>query len=199
MRTDVRRDLSRSSKVFVEIVWPAIEPLIGPGSRYVPVEGVSTHGVAHELDTVAGVDGFQIIDKTSAMRGLATRVQWVRPGASPYNTFSIRLSRPSSAKTEKEKRLLQVTGKDFGLVYPNLTVQAYLRDGTDELLSVGIAMTDDLYDCVSKHPSNIIRAAGNGGERFEAYHFDYLTSKGYVIRQWHKPTPRLLIGGKEVS
>lgn len=197
MRLDVNRDLSRSSRVFVEIVWPAIAPILGEDSRYVPVEGAMNRDIVRDLDTHAGIDGFQVGDSLGVMRGVATRVQWIRPGMTPYNTFTVRVKRPSGSMTEKDKRIRAILNDGYGILYPNLTIQAYLRDQSDDLLSVGVVLTKDLFTCVQKHPSGQFKYAGNGGEKFEIYPFNYLQKHGYRVQVWEKQTGRLLINGQD--
>jgi hypothetical protein len=182
MRADVYRDLNKSSRVFVDVVWPALTPILGEGSTYLPVEGLVDGELAKALDVIAGIDGFQIRGDRKFMRGVGTRVQWMPHGATPYNTFSIRVGRPSGGMTEKSKRILSVQFENHGPLFPDLTIQAYLRKETDELLSVGVVKTRDLYTCIEKHPLKQRLAAGNGGEQFEAYPFDYLQAHGCSVQ-----------------
>lgn len=196
--------MSSSTRAFVEVVWPALTPVLGGESQYMPIEGIAGHELAHQLDMVAGIDGFQIRHDRLFMRGIATRVQWIRTGSKPYDTFSIRVSRPSGGITERDKRLVAVQFRAYGPLFPDLTIQAYLREKTNELLSVGVVKTVDLFRCVHKHPSGIRRKAGNGGEEFEAYPFEYLREHGCPVKTVRTPAadtagPRLLIGGKDAA
>jgi hypothetical protein len=183
MRADVHRDLTASSQVFLSVVWPAIRPMLG-GGRIRPVEGAVDKSLEHDLDTLAGIDGFQMLDRQGVMRGIASRVQWIRPGMQPYRTFTIRVKRPSGAATEGEKRLHAIEHQELGFLFPNLTIQAYVSEPFDDLLSVGIIHTRDLFTCFRDYPSGRRNRAGNGGEEFEIYSFDYLRHQGYDVREW---------------
>ncbi len=194
MRYDVHRDLVDSSRVFLDVVWPAICPLVG-GGRIKPVESATDKSMKHDLDTLAGIDGFQMLDQQGVMRGIASRVQWIREGMQPYRTFTIRVKRPSGAPTEREKRLYAIEHRHLGFLYPNLTIQAYVRERTNELLSVGLIHTEDLFMCVRDHPSGLRNCAGNGGEEFEIYSFDYLKMRGYDVREW-LPLALTIRGGR---
>ncbi len=199
MRADVHRDLTASSRVFVDVVWPAISHIMG-GGQLKPVEGNAGKGLEQDLDTLAGIDGFQMLDNLGVMRSIATRVQWMPVGYSPYRTFTIRTRRPNGARTEREKRLHAINHRDLGYLYPHITVQAYVRKDMDELLSVGIIRTIDLFACVRDHPSGNANRAGNGGEEFEIYAFDYLRGHGYVVHEWGDARPaRLLLNGRAVA
>ncbi len=183
MRADVHRDLTASSRVFVDVVWPAIASIVG-GGELKPVEGNAERGLEKDLDILAGIDGFQMLNSLGVMRSIATRVQWIAPQSSAYRTFTIRKSRPNGARTEMEKRLHAIEHRDLGYLYPHLTIQAYVRESTEELLSVGIIRTVDLFMCVREHPSSETKRAGNGGEEFEIYRFDYLRRHGYTVHEW---------------
>ncbi len=145
MRNEVAKDLSRSAKAFLEIVWPVIRDSVG-GGELVPVESVTAEGFTKELDQLAGIDAWQIIRADGIMRGIASRVQWVK--SNPYNSFTIRKSRTSGAITEYEKRLLAMKKRRLGALFPGVTVQAYLEEQTDKLLSVAHINTYDLFHFV---------------------------------------------------
>lgn len=203
MRSDVQRDMKNGTRAFVEVVWPEVAPLLG-GGAYLPVEGVAEGEIAEQLDMVAGIDGFQIREDRRFMRSIATRVQWIPRGAKPFDTFSIRVSRPSGGMTERDKRVVAVQFREYGPLFPALTIHAYLRKGSEELLSVGIVRSVDLYRCIHKHPLKSRLVAGNGGEQFEAYPFDYLREHGCPVQTIHTPAadqtgPRLLRNGKDVA
>lgn len=132
-------DLDKSHKDFLNIVWPAIEGRIRGGDLY-PVEAIaSINELARLIDTHSGIDWIQICGNgTKSLRGIASRVQW----DVDYRTFTIRTHRPSGAKTEYEKRSLEI--KDGGgWLLPAITTQAYVSGG--KLLSYGIIKTKSLY------------------------------------------------------
>ena len=142
MRSDVVRDLSASALDFSRVVWPALAPKLG-GGEIVPIEAVSHDGFNKELDTLAGIDAWLVRRSKAAICGVASRVQWGRA----WNTFTIRISRPSGASTEYEKRLRAIDSRDHGLLYPHYTIQGYVEDpkGVGDLLSACAVRTLDLF------------------------------------------------------
>lgn len=149
MRDDVQRDLSKSAAAFKNIVWPVLGPRMG-GGEIIPVESVTTSGFARDLDIKAGVDAW-VTYGTTHMRGIASRVQWVH--TRPFNTFTVRMSRRTpdgreNTDVEFKKQSHRIATP--GAVYPYFTVQAYLRDGTDDLLIAAAAKTEDVIAAVGR-------------------------------------------------
>lgn len=142
MRDDVQRDMSDSAYDFLRCVWPKIASQLG-GGRVMPVE-LASKSFAAELDVLAGIDAWHVIENEAGLRGIASRIQW---GDRDWSTFTVREHRPNGAATELEKRQKAVIYRDRGLLYPYLTVHAYMtlprRQG--RLLSASIVKTDDLY------------------------------------------------------
>lgn len=205
MRSEVRNDMSRSSQVFVDVVWPEISSMVGGGTLKL-VEGNADKDLKDDLDQLAGIDGFQIFQSKptqgGGMRSIASRVQWMPPGQPAYRTFTIRAKRPNGSPTEKEKRLHALENEHIGWLFPHLTVQAYVRKGTDELLSVGIIRTRDLFTFVRDGSPDFTRAAGNGGEVFEVYSFDRLRNNGHMVHEYPvtpiRSAGKILLNGVEV-
>ncbi len=144
MRVDVRRDLSRSADAFIHVVWPKVRHWCR-GGEVLPVEGIANDDFNQTLDVLAGIDAWQVVDGLG-MRGIASRVQWV--ARRPYASFTIRERRSSGAETELSKRLLAFSDPGGGWALPALTVQAYLREGDDELLYASMARTADIYELI---------------------------------------------------
>lgn len=131
-------DLSWSAVVFQELVWPALSQQIH--GRVVHVEAISHSDFARDLDQQAGIDAWHILPGVG-VRGIASRVQVCDR---PYNTFTVRKSRDSGAKTEYQKRL-EAIESNKGWLYPALTIQAYVtakQNGV--LLSFGVCQTEAL-------------------------------------------------------
>jgi hypothetical protein len=137
MPSEVRRDLDASKSAFEALVWPAIAPLCG-GGDLVHLEG-SSHRTDRDLDTLAGIDGYQRIT-ARGMRGIASRVQ---PVSRPWDTFTIRLARKNGSATEYAKRLAAITEAN-GWLYAHITVQAYITKDRRELLAAAAVRTSDL-------------------------------------------------------
>lgn len=137
-----RKDLTKSAKAFIEIVWPQISSssMIEKG-ELIAVESVTAKGFTKQLDILAGIDCWQIMGE--GMRGIASRVQF---GNTDYRSFTIRYKRPSGIPTEYEKRKLAIHNNK-GLLYPYLTIQAYLTKD-NKFMSAGIIKTKDLFMCL---------------------------------------------------
>lgn len=184
MRQDVAQDLSESAENFKQVVWPRIKDDIG-GGYIEPVESVMNEGMTKELDILAGIDAWQVINK-KGIRGIASRVQYGRA----WDTFTIRYSRPSGAKTEYQKRVDQLTDGSFLL--PEYTIQAYLdKQIGGSFASAGIIQTTQLYYAawsVINNPENYFRREDYGwrrsysGEWFVWLSFDFLESEFEMIK-----------------
>ncbi len=114
-----------------------INDMTTQGDRIISIED-SENDVLQLFDKYSGVDAVQIT-KDKQIRGMAMRVQYGRA----WDTFTIRFKRSSGAKTEYEKRVDAIKNEKF---YPHLTVQCYLSNDTNDILSVGIIKTKDLYN-----------------------------------------------------
>jgi len=125
MRGDVSRDLSASAYDFLRVVWPKVEPMLA-GGRLEPVESTtSRRRIDRDIDILAGIDAWHMLDSQGVMRGIASRVQW---GPKNWRTFTIRKSRPTGATTELAKRLYALDHLDQGWLFPSLTIQAYVTE-----------------------------------------------------------------------
>ncbi len=180
MRADVGRDLASSAHDFERVVWPAVGRLFFGEGELIPVE--TDNGLlARRWDALAGVDAWQVRDGTG-MRGIASRVQWIRPGGSPYNTFTVRKSRDSGALTEFEKRL-RALDNPAGWLYPVLTIQAYVAEprGHGALLSAAAAKTADVIQMIRDG-----RARESRTWNAEFYHVAWgaMRRAGCEIRVW---------------
>jgi len=132
------KDLSESTEIFKETVYPKIKTSLGSG-ELVPVESVTDSNMAETLDTLGGVD-FWYVDSDKGMYGLASRVQ---PNGTDWSTFTVRRNRYSGTKTEFEKRKEQI---NEGYLYPQYTCQSY-TDGTD-FINAAYIKTKDLIEFI---------------------------------------------------
>lgn len=170
MRTCVAKDMTWSSSAFEVLVWPAISTCCG-GGEIERVEGDDRS----KLDIYAGIDAWQYVATDGAMRGIASRVQYdTGKFGYPYNTFTIRWSRPNS-KTEYEKRRDAIFGKQ-GYVWPYFTVQAYLNSTKTDLVSVGVVKTRDLYSFVDLYGTDGFKTVENkdGSSSFKIVSWEML-------------------------
>lgn len=138
--------LSGSARDFQNIVWPLVSqtPLVG-GGLIRPVEAVAEKNFKDELDLLAGIDAWQVQYTPSAMRGIASRVQW---GGS-HDSFSVRTHLPSGNETEFQKRLRAIQNLDSGHLFPHLTIQAYLDASGGNLLAAAAIKTVDLINAAA--------------------------------------------------
>lgn len=186
MRSDVARDLTDSATAFVQYVWPCIRFICG-GGEVLPVESTTNKGLENDLDILAGIDAWQIIREKSVMRGIASRVQWLRPGIKEWNTFTIRYKRTSGATTEFEKRLFALQHRSENYLLPHFTVQAYFRLNplgqrtTNDFLSLGVVKTLDLYRYLLKYRMGMVRSNGDDGNEFLFAPWSDMEQKGVEV------------------
>lgn len=190
MRKPVERQLKRSTKDLVTVVWPRIKDEIG-GGRLEVVESVADKSFADDLDQRAEVDIFQVLP--NGMRGLASRIQWGKP----YNTFSVRSWRSTGGETELEKRLRAINHKDKGWVYPHITIQAYLSKGNPVKFLSGAAIQTEFLirkafevfnSGESKYPDfglNQAKDSDGSIQKFVFLGFDWLEKQGAPLRIFH--------------
>lgn len=150
-----------------------------------PVEAVNAEGFTKQLDTLAGIDAWQIHGK-QGIRGIASRVQWddSRSGF-PYRTFTIRKRRFNGSDTEFAKRTLAINAAG-GWLYPYLTCHAYLsqpkREG--ELIAVALARTDDIVKMIS---SGGCREQSTTNASFWVVDWDQMRRLGFKVSIYTKP------------
>lgn len=177
--------LSDSASDFLNIVWPSISelPIVG-GGQLQPVEAVAEKDFKDQLDLLAGIDAWQIQSNPSAIRGLASRVQW----GEPRKTFTIRTRSKGGGETELEKRARAIANRDNGHLYPHLTVQAYLDERRGNLLCAAVIKTTDLIARASflkmnmKYNGNWFGYVDNNdGSQFMYIAWEDLKSKGFEL------------------
>jgi len=126
----------------VKTAGPIILGMLG-GNRIMCVEG-SDDQVLQMLDMTCGIDYFHVYDNKGLVRGVASRFQTTSGGRS-YDTFTVRKERESGAMTEYEKRKFAMRR---GGEYPYLTMQAYVDADSQDVVSIGIARTIDVFDYI---------------------------------------------------
>lgn len=117
MREEVKRDLTAAIVNFERYVKAQVEEALG--QKIFSVECYTDKEIAVFLDTLAGIDAWARTN--NEVRGIALRVQPIKC----WETFTIRYSRPSGAKTEYFKRVKAI---ESGALYPYYTLQAYIWD-----------------------------------------------------------------------
>jgi hypothetical protein len=177
---EIERSINKSSRAFMDVVWPVISKYIG-GGDIVPVEGVTDESMAQKFDTISGIDAWQITDK--GIRGIASRVQ---PQGKSWDTFTIRRSLVSGQKTEWHKRVETIFSQQQGSLYPAVTVQAYMNfNYTEPLYSVACIHTIDLYRAAMLHDDWRVQSV-QGGNKMLIIDWDKLADRGFRIKIWRK-------------
>ncbi len=187
MNTVIATQLSDSARDFANIVWPHIAavPLIN-GGEIRPVEAVAEKHFKNELDFLSGIDAWQIQYAPTAMRGIASRVQW----GPCHHSFSIRIRVASGQETEFQKRLRAIQHQDEGHIYPHLTIQAFLDERGGKLLAAAAVRTRDLIENAAilvdnrsklgPSPERYGFISNPDGTEFLYMKWDYLLYKGVL-------------------
>lgn len=200
MRFEVERELNDSAHDFLHLVWPMIKPVLG-GGEIEAVEAVTDEKTTERLDWLAGIDAWHYLADDGGMRGVASRVQWWRRSwerSWPWRTFTVRRSLPSGRPTEWDKRLAALRQSHLGLLYPHLTVQAYVRKrGAGPVDSIGIVRTFDLIEYIESHDVTVRTAAG--GVTFFHVGWDELRTAGVDVRELPKKTTTAQVGSPGID
>lgn len=177
-----RRDLGKSAKQFVDIVWPNVTDEWFGGGDVAPVEAVSEEDFADKLDQLAGID-YWVVQSDEGMRGIASRVQSGKYG--DMSTFTVRYRRKSGVDTEFQKRK-QAIENDY--LYPYWTIQAYVQRGKVD--NAAVVRTDDLIRYIDRGELDV-HYGENGTQTDGAARFYYIHWKDldkYYDVQWLKET-----------
>ena len=171
MKYEVQRDLQRSTSAFEKLIWPIVLPWIG-GGELLQMENVTDSQFAKILDMKAGIDGWQI--HSDGMRGIASRIQ---QGNKAWNTFTVRMFRMSGALTEYDKRSIAIeTGK---YIYPDLTIQSYIKTWSGPILSIGMARTADIITFIKLNFHTIKRTTNAG---FAVCPWSKMQEHGFLVK-----------------
>jgi len=174
-------NMSCSSQAFRCVVWPIIqhEQWLGPGD-FELVEDQSDY-LRRSFDILAGIDLWHI-DTARGMRGIASRIQW----GCNFQTFTIRYSTASGARTEFQKRLEAIENPDEGWAFPIFTVQAYISGGrgSSEVASVAIVPTRQLIEYARDNIMNLtIQSNSEDGNQFLVVPWTRLPG----VQIWERP------------
>ncbi len=202
MPRDWTDDLSKSAATLLNVVWPKIKDECGSG-ELLPVEGVTDSTMARNLDKLAGIDAWQLFNNKKGMRGLASRIQWApkqsKINASllpwqPYASFTIRKHRTTGAETEWTKRKRALDNIKSGVIFPGLTIQAYVDvPRTGNLLYACAVRTSDLFEFATE---GFIGTAWESkinpddGNEFAIFWVDWLQTLGVNVKEYIAPAVR---------
>lgn len=191
MRSDVAKDLSDSAHDFLRVVWPVIKPWCGDGDLQ-PVEAVAPEEFEKQLDMLAGIDAWQIIEN-AGIRGIASRVQWPENDeksgeARWWETFTVRKHRTTGAKTEWEKRKDGLDGSR-GFIKPALMVHAYVQPPRRRgaLTYVCMCHADDLYKLATDEMEGKVwysETNSHDGNIFAVFRVSSLRDQGVEVWDW---------------
>ena len=161
-----KEDLSWSARAFSDLVWPPLSKIL-PGD-IIHVEAITKSDFARDLDQTSGIDAWHIVNGRG-IRGIASRVQVCPYPFDRYDTFTIRRSRDSGARTEYAKRKEAIQSSQ-GWLYPHLTIQSYISARSNgSLRSFAVAQTANIIAAIDHwieleqpEDSNVyIRRTGN--------------------------------------
>jgi len=188
MRPDVKKDLSDSAYDFKRLSWPIVRNWLG-GGELISVETVTDSKFTYQLDILAGIDAWQILQK-KGIRGIASRVQWVTKNKwdkKPWKSFTQRASRTSGAKTELYKRLNAIKTKE-GWLYPEYVVHSYsTQRRTGDLLYICMVRIIGLYSYIDyRIRNNSLELLTNpvDGNLFTPIWVEDLQNFGIRVYEW---------------
>lgn len=190
--SEFQRDMNWTSGLFSQEVWPKISEFCG-GGEIVTME-ISVDRLADYFDKYAGIDAWQVLP-SGYMRGLASRIQRISAGMNPYNSFTVRARRFNGVKTEYAKRK-QAIESTRGYLYPFLTVQAYVNEENNELLSAGACRTTDLFKYIDSGHS---RENETTNASFHTCFWADMIKSGYKVYRYQSHESQLTIAGKNYS
>ena len=184
-QSNITRTLTESAADFQNVVWPKIASLqLVGGGQLRPVEATAETYFKEQLDLLAGIDAWQIQASPSAIRGLASRVQW----GPARKTFTIRTHSIGGGETELAKRARAIANIGNGHLFPHFTVQAYLDKKGGNLLCAAVIKTTDLIGqaCfLAKHMTDNCLDYGymtnTDGSQFMYIKWDYLIRENFVV------------------
>ena len=181
---DIDIKILKSSNDFLNYVWPKIKVFMG-GGIIKSVEGNNDNNYNKNLDTLSGIDMWQILPDNKGMRSIASRVQYKNDEWSikyPPNTFTIRYELLSGKQTEINKRIYAIKNEDQDIAYPALTIHSYLSYNGPPLYSAAWIKTKDLFIASEKY-KNIWRIQPvKGGNKMQILQWTRLECLGYKIK-----------------
>lgn len=177
----------RYSLAQVDKARPIIRKLMG-GGEIKAVEGRDDE-ICLMLDRNCGTDYFQVYGRGEKLDGVVwgvgSRFQSVWHGKKPFNTFTIRKERASGTRTEYEKRKLAIERNG---VYPFLTMHGYYDEQTGDILSIAIARTKDLWECIENGHADVKKTGESQIGQAVFYYLDWekVKSLDYPIKVYKK-------------
>ena len=184
--TEKERRILKSSHDFITHIWPHVGSFMGGGIIKL-VEGNNDNNYNKNLDTLAGIDMWQILPENKGMRSIASRVQYKNDKWTikyPPNTFTIRYELASGLDTEIDKRIYAIRNEDQGIAYPAFTIHSYLSYNGPPLFSAAWIKTKDLFEASEKYRNVWIILPVEGGNKMQVLHWTKLECLGYKVTRW---------------
>ena len=187
--SEFNSDMNWTAGLFQQNVWPRISELCG-GGEMIAME-VNVDRLADSFDKYSGIDAWQVLPEMG-MRGIGSRIQRVNDDVRPYDSFTVRARRFSGAKTEFAKRV-QAIESNRGYLYPYLTVQAYVRERDNELLSAAVCRTEDLIRYINEGHS---KENETTNASFYTCFWRDMVTKGFKVKSYTNHELQLNLYGK---
>lgn len=149
--------ITRSSRTFVDVVWPAFSGSSDIFDVY-PVETIRDSPIAGILDMQAGIDVIVMADNQPF--AISSRVQYLKPPWDSWDTFTLRSRLRSGAPTELEKRTKAILS---GAITPRYHIQGYVTEGSNQLVAAAMVEMDHLIELANYHRHQV-RVAPGGNE-----------------------------------
>ena len=162
---------------------PIIKKLLGfSEGQIIDVENQDNDTCKH-LDLQCGID--YLVYFKGLTDGLAWRAQQEHSIYGPYNSFTIRKKRESGATTEYEKRNYAI---QHNALYPKYTAQAFYSRRNGALMSLAIAKTADIIECITKGlcTENKTGQQEIGQAEFYTVWWNVMKKNGYKVLDWYR-------------
>lgn len=180
---DVITDMNESNKM-LKIATPYIKKMFNTEvNEIIDVENQDNDACKH-LDLCCGIDYLIHFKTKNITRGFAWRAQKIYDGGRIFNSFTIRKERESGAVTEYEKRKIAIC---LDGEYPYYTIHSYYDETSKKILSICIAKTKDIIECISKGlwSENETGKDKVGQAKFYYIPWSTMKSHGYKINEYY--------------
>lgn len=148
----------------------------------------------HSQDLWSGRDGHIEICKRGQHGArynlsFAYRLQWIKSGSIPYNSFTVREWKQANFDGYETELAKMIDAWSLGYDRPQLIIQAYLMQGTKDLVTLGIARFDHVAKFLSEKVLTKKEKPGKeswfrsqvAGARFIVLPWEYLQYHGVPV------------------
>lgn len=168
-----------TNDVFLQHVWPIISSSAVPANSQVINCELSKDRATKLLDRTQCCD-FLVITTGSIELQLAVRTQPIDPGSTPWNTFTLRYTKPEGCRVEADKLIARYLN---GTLSNHISIQAYYdRDSLDPLTIAQIS-TKELIGWFLEHKDSLRKRTNwQDGTEFYAVPWYRLASQNSFIQ-----------------